>query len=65
VALGIEPVGSGDAAGYGAMPGVARLIGPPEADGEYVALRDGDSGEEIVHLHDYERLYRVPGMGTS
>jgi hypothetical protein len=40
-----------------------RLIGPPEADGEYVALRDPDSDhEEIVHLHDYERLYRKPGL---
>ncbi len=45
---------------------VVRLIGPPEADGEYVVLRDADadadSGEEIVPLHDYERLYRVPGL---
>jgi SAM-dependent methyltransferase len=39
-----------------------RLIGPPQADGEYVGLRDGDRGEEIVHLHDYERLYEVPGL---
>jgi hypothetical protein len=39
-----------------------RLIGPPEADGEYVALLSAGSGEEIVHLHDYERLYRVPGL---
>jgi SAM-dependent methyltransferase len=38
-----------------------RLIGPPQADGEYVGLRD-DRGEEIVHLHDYERLYEVPGL---
>lgn len=45
---------------------VVRLIGPPQADGEYVGLRgadaDADSGEEIVHLHDYERLYREPGL---
>jgi hypothetical protein len=42
---------------------VVRLIGPPEADGEYVALRNQDSDdEEIVHLHDYERLYRKPGL---
>jgi predicted TPR repeat methyltransferase len=49
---------------------VARLIGPPEADGEFVALRpsasaDGDPdpcGEEIVHLHDYPRFYAVPGL---
>jgi hypothetical protein len=39
-----------------------RLIGPPQADGEYVGLRDGGCGEEIVHLHDYERLYEVPGL---
>jgi hypothetical protein len=40
-----------------------RLIGPPEADGEYIALRNPDSDdEEIVHLHDYERLYRKPGL---
>jgi predicted TPR repeat methyltransferase len=41
---------------------VLRLIGPPEADGEYVALRTASSGEEIVHLHDYDRLYAVPGL---
>jgi hypothetical protein len=41
---------------------VVRLIGPPEADGEYVGLRALGSDEEIVHLHDYERLYRVPGL---
>jgi SAM-dependent methyltransferase len=40
-----------------------RLIGPPEADGEYVGLRvDGSRTEEIVHLHDYSRLYAVPGL---
>jgi hypothetical protein len=39
-----------------------RLLGPPQADGEYVALRDGGGGEEIVHLHDYERIYGVPGL---
>jgi hypothetical protein len=43
-------------------PKVARLIGPPQADGEYVALRTDGSDEEIVHLHDYERIYRVPGL---
>ena len=41
---------------------VVRLIGPPKADGEYVALSDAGSDEEIVHLHDYERVYRVPGL---
>ena len=35
-----------------------RLIGPPSADGEYVAL----AGHEIVHLHDYPRIYAVPGL---
>jgi hypothetical protein len=35
-----------------------RLIGPPAADGEYVALNE----HEIVHLHDYPRIYAVPGL---
>ena len=39
-----------------------RLIGPPEADGEYVALGDASGDEEIVHLHDYDRIYEVPGL---
>ena len=39
-----------------------RLIGPPQADGEYVGLQNGSAGEEIVHLHDYERIYDVPGL---
>jgi hypothetical protein len=40
------------------------LIGPPHADGEYVGLRGAGPGtqEEIVHLHDYTRLYEVPGL---
>ena len=41
---------------------IARLIGPPHADGEYIALPNERSGEEIVHLHDYARIYRVPGL---
>ena len=44
---------------------VVRLVGPPEADGEYVVLRQGsgaDSAEETVHLHDYTRVYGVPGL---
>ncbi len=41
---------------------VVRLVGPPEADGEYVGLRSSTSDEEIVHLHDYDRLYAVPGL---
>lgn len=41
---------------------VVRLIGPPEADGEYIVLRDESPSEEIVHLHDYARIYRVPGL---
>jgi hypothetical protein len=41
---------------------VVRLIGPPEADGEYVGLQDAGAREEIVHLHDYERIYDVPGL---
>ncbi|MGZ4216101.1 MAG: hypothetical protein ACXVHB_03825 [Solirubrobacteraceae bacterium] len=35
-----------------------RLVGPPSVDGEYVALGD----HEIVHLHDYTRIYAVPGL---
>ena len=35
-----------------------RLVGPPAADGEYVAF----DGHEIVHLHDYPRIYAVPGL---
>ncbi|HUA44656.1 MAG TPA: hypothetical protein VMA77_05480 [Solirubrobacteraceae bacterium] len=43
---------------------VVRLIGPPEADAEYIALRSRGSGDEIeiVHLHDYERVYSEPGL---
>jgi hypothetical protein len=43
-------------------PRVVRLIGPPQTDGEYVGLREHGSDEEIVHLHDYQRLYAVPGL---
>jgi hypothetical protein len=39
-----------------------RLLGPPEAEGEYVALRESGRSEDLVHLHDYERLYDVPGL---
>jgi SAM-dependent methyltransferase len=35
-----------------------RLVGPPGVDGECVALGD----QEIVHLHDYARIYAVPGL---
>jgi hypothetical protein len=46
-----------------AVSGTAvRLIGPPEADGEYVGLRKARAPEEIVHLHDYERIYEEPGL---
>jgi len=38
-----------------------RLIGPPAADGEYLGLRH-DGQEEVVHLHDYPRLYAVSGL---
>jgi hypothetical protein len=41
---------------------VMRLIGPPEADGEYVVLHEAGAREEVVHLHDYERIYGVPGL---
>jgi len=39
-----------------------RLLGPPDTEGEYVALRESGRGEDLVHLHDYERLYGVPGL---
>jgi SAM-dependent methyltransferase len=35
-----------------------RLLGPPETDGEHIALSEHD----IVHLHDYARVYAVPGL---
>jgi SAM-dependent methyltransferase len=35
-----------------------RLLGPPAADGEYIAL----SEHETVHLHEYTRIYAVPGL---
>jgi SAM-dependent methyltransferase len=35
-----------------------RLIGPPAADGEYVALDE----HETIQLHDYPRIYAVPGL---
>jgi SAM-dependent methyltransferase len=35
-----------------------RLLGPPETDGEYIAL----SERELVHLHAYPRIYAVPGL---
>ena len=48
-----------------ASASVVRLIGPPEADGEYMVLGVGAEGaavEETVHLHDYTRIYGVPGL---
>ena len=41
---------------------VVRFAGPPERESEYVILRSRGSDEEIVHLHDYERLYAEPGL---
>jgi hypothetical protein len=35
-----------------------RLIGPPDTDGEYVEF--GEHG--TLHLHDYPRIYAVPGL---
>src|SRR5438309_11033633 len=35
-----------------------RLFGPPGTDGEYIAL----SEHELVHLHEYTRIYAVPGL---
>ena len=40
-----------------------RLIAPGGAgDDEYVALREDGAEEELVHLHDYTRVYGVPGL---
>jgi hypothetical protein len=41
---------------------VVRLIGSPPADGEYIVLRGVGVDEETVRLHDYPRLYAVPGL---
>jgi hypothetical protein len=41
---------------------IVRLIGPPDTEGEYVALHEPGRSEDLVHLHDYERLYGVPGL---
>lgn len=38
--------------------GGVRLLGPPVTDGEYIAL----SEHEMVHLHEYARIYAVPGL---
>lgn len=35
-----------------------RLLGPPVTDGEYIALGE----REMVHLHEYARIYAVPGL---
>ncbi|MGW2959593.1 methyltransferase domain-containing protein [Streptomyces sp. NPDC001220] len=35
-----------------------RLLGPPVTDGEYIEL----SEHETVHLHEYTRIYAVPGL---
>jgi hypothetical protein len=41
---------------------VVRLIGSPQSEGEYVAVRKDGCDEVILHLHDYVRLYEVPGL---
>ena len=38
--------------------GGVRLLGPPVVNGEYIALGE----HEIVHLHEYTRIYAVPGL---
>ena len=48
---------SGQPSGLG-----VRLIGPPDADGEYIGLRSSAGVEEIVHLHDYDRIYSTSGL---
>ncbi len=46
----------------GFSPSVVRLIGSPHTDGEYVVLRGMGVDEETVRLHDYPRLYAMPGL---
>ncbi len=46
----------------GFSPSVVRLIGSPHTDGEYIVLRGMGVDEETVRLHDYPRLYAVPGL---
>lgn len=53
----IDEDGLADVEVEGAFAGV-RLLGPPETDGEYIAL----SEHETVHLHEYARIYAVPGL---
>lgn len=53
--LGVDAVGVADMADN--FAGV-RLLGPPETDGEYIVL----SEHETVHLHEYTRIYAVPGL---
>jgi len=48
---------SGQPSGLG-----VRLIGPPDADGEYIGLRSSAGAEEIIHLHDYDRIYSTSGL---
>jgi len=38
------------------------LVGSPNDDGEYIVLRGVGVDEETVRLHDYPRLYAVPGL---
>ncbi|HEX3785945.1 MAG TPA: hypothetical protein VHX38_40355 [Pseudonocardiaceae bacterium] len=35
-----------------------RLLGPPATDGEYIVLNE----HETMHLHEYSRIYAVPGL---
>jgi hypothetical protein len=35
-----------------------RLLGPPDADDQYIVLNQ----REMVHLHEYSRIYPVPGL---
>jgi hypothetical protein len=42
--------------------GPVRLIGPPEMEGEYVGLPSAGGGEDVVHLHDYDRIYATSGL---
>ena len=39
-----------------------RLIGSSPGDGEYIALSGDGIDEQVIHLHEYPRLYAVPGL---
>ena len=59
---GVELDGRAPKLGTMTLRCMVRLIGPPQTDGEYVALRQAGGDEVIIHLHDYQRLYETAGL---